>query len=88
MRIYKDLYEKVRELTHTDFEVDYKKEPDDEYVYVYNEDKINSMLEEMIYAYQDLEEQFEDYKENVSENYRQIPRNYYEEYGISEKDFH
>jgi len=87
MKIYKDLYEKLKKITLTDFEVDYKKDPDDEYVYVYSEEKINSMIEELIGAYDYIQEQFEDYKENVSENYKQIPRNYYEEYGISEKDF-
>lgn len=45
-------------------------------------------LEELYGEVETLEEQFEDYKEYVSENYKQIPKSYYEEYGISEKDFH
>lgn len=87
MKIYKDLYERTKEKTLTDFGADYKKDPDDEYVYVYNEDIINSMLEELLMEIDRLEEEYEDYKENVSENYKQIPKSYYELYGVSEKDF-
>ena len=76
MRIYKDLYEKVRKLTLTDYEVDYKEDPDDEYVYVYSEDKVNSMLDELIYLVDTLQEQYDDLKQDVANNYRYIGGNY------------
>lgn len=88
MQIDKEIYERVKKETMTDYEVQYTKDPDDDYVWVFNNHQIESMLENLLGEIIDLQERFEDYKEYVSENYKQIPRNYYEEYGISEKDFH
>ena len=46
------------------------------------------IIEELQDKYESLQEEFEDYKKDVDENYEQKPFNPYEEYGISESDFH
>ena len=88
MKIDKELYERVKKVTMTDFEAQYTKDPDDDFVWILNDYTIDSMLEELLMEIDRIEEEYEDYKEYVSENYKQIPKSYYEEYGISEKDFH
>ena len=85
MQLDKDIYERVKKATMTDFEAQYTKNPDDEYVWVFNT-QIESMLEELLGMIYDLEEKYEDYKEYVHDNYKPIDN--YELYGISEKDFH
>lgn len=46
---------------------------------------IESMIEDLVYYYHQLEEEFDDYKEYVKENYNM--KSPYEIYGISKEDF-
>lgn len=38
----------------------------------YDDDDIESMIEDLVCYYHNLEEEFEDYKQNVQDNYKQI----------------
>ena len=44
------------------------------------------IIDELLYKIDTLEEEFEDYKQYVKDNYKQ--RSPYDLYGISERDFH
>ena len=46
------------------------------------------IAEDLLYEYRKLEEEFEDYKQDVEDNYEYIGINPYKEYGVSEHDFH
>lgn len=72
MKLDKELYEKVSNLTRTDYEGLYPKDPDEEYVIVFD-DKIEAMLENLICKIDDLEEKIEDIIEDRDTNYRRIP---------------
>ena len=73
-------YEKIKEITFTDYDVIYV----DKNV-LFKENNYESMIEDLIVAYERLNEEFEDYKSNVAENYRQIP--IAEQIGIGDEDF-
>lgn len=51
-------------------------------------DALYSMIEELLYEYDLLQEKLEDTIDDRNENYQPIPFNPYDEYGISESDFH
>ena len=55
MKIDKDIYERVKKATMTDFEAQYTKDPDDDFVWVFDNYKIESMLEELLGVIYDLE---------------------------------
>lgn len=80
LEIGADNYEKIREITFTDYDVMYF----DKNV-LFKENNYRSMTEDLIVAYERLYEEFEDYKSNVAENYRQIP--IAEQIGIGDEDF-
>ena len=80
LEIDADDYEKIRKITFTDYDVIYV----DKNVLL-KENNYKSMTENLIVAYERLNEEFEDYKRNVAENYRQIP--IAEQIGIGDEDF-
>lgn len=80
LEIEVDNYEKIKEITFTDYDVMYV----DKNVLL-KENNYKSMIEDLIVAYERLNEDFEDYKSNVAENYRQIP--VAEQIGIGDEDF-
>ena len=49
------------------------------------EDDVISLLEDLVGKYQILKKEFEDYKQDVEDNYRPIP--IAEQVGISDRDF-
>ena len=49
------------------------------------EDDVISLLEDLVDQYHILEKEFEDYKQDVEDNYRPIP--VAEQVGISDRDF-
>ena len=49
------------------------------------EDDVIRLLEELVGKYQILKKEFEDYKQDVEDNYRPIP--IAEQVGISDRDF-
>lgn len=75
MRIYKDLYERTKKVTLTDYDAQYTKDPDDEYVWVH-EENVNSMLDELLCLVDKLQEEYDDLKQDVANNYRYIGGNY------------
>lgn len=50
-------------------------------------DNLVAALEDMLYEYKHKEEELEDLKQDIDNNYELKRINLYEEYGISEKDF-
>lgn len=49
------------------------------------EDDVISLLEDLVGKYQILKKEFEDYKQDIEDNYRPIP--IAEQVGISDRDF-
>lgn len=68
MKIKKDLYDRVSNLTWTDYEGIEKGEK----VYV-EEEVIESMLLDLIVEIDRLKEKYEDLENDVEENYKRIP---------------
>lgn len=60
--------------------VDYEIEP-----FEMTEDDVISLLEDLVSKYQILKKEFEDYKQDIEDNYRPIP--VAEQVGISDRDF-
>lgn len=82
MKIKKEIYDRVSDLTSTDYGVQVL---DNEYYYI-NEYSVESMFEDLFCEIDSLEEKIEDMEENIRENYRPISP--YEMYGVNERDFH
>ena len=89
MKIDRELYERVSKLTMTDYEVDYPKEPNNEFgesfVWVYDNEQIENMLQDLIIEIDRLEEKIEDIEKDREDNYEPIPVG--EQVGISDSDF-
>lgn len=74
MKDYEKILKKVSKVTLTKYETDY-----------YDSPILLLALEDMIYAYNKLQDEYEKYKEEVKENYKQI--NVSEQYDIDDRDF-
>ena len=90
MKLDRELYERVKSITMTDYEVDYPKEPDNEFgeifVWVYDNEQIENMLQDLIIEIDRLEEKIEDIEKDIEDNYKPIdPAS---QYGINDKWFH
>lgn len=80
------LFERVSKVTGTDYDIKWFDAEDiDGYIH---EDNVLAMIEDLLYELDSAKEIIEDMKRDVEENYQPIPFNPYEEYGISEDDFH
>ena len=82
MRLDKNLYDEIRKITKTDYQ--YAESSDKKEVLAYHD--VDVLIEELVYAYNNLKEEFDEFKEYVKDNYKPISP--YEMYGINEKDFH
>lgn len=81
-----DLFQRVAKATGADYDIKwFDAENIDGYIH---EDNILAMLEDLLYELDSAKEIIEDIKNDVEENYQPIPFNPYEEYGISEDNFH
>lgn len=85
MKIYKDLYERIKKITLTDYKAEYTKDPDDDYVWILSESVMNDILDNLVYELDHQIEMYEDLKQDIEDNYRKIPVS--EQVGISDKDF-
>ena len=74
---------KITEITLTDYDI---KEIDDLF-YIKTENLINA-LTDLKYEYGELEEELEDLKYDIEENYQPKKVDLYDYYGVSESDFH
>ena len=81
MELDLELYEKICDITGTDYEL---AKGNGNYVLAYHD--VDVMLRDLVCAYGVLEEQLEDLKQDIKDNYK--PISHWEEYGISEEDFH
>lgn len=78
-----DILEKASKITLTDYEIKWF---DAENINGYIEtDNLISIIEDLIYEIDRLEEKIEDIKQDIRDNYRPIP--YAEQVGISDRDF-
>lgn len=82
MKISKELYMRISDLTSTDYDGIVL---GDELFYIEPE-TIESMFEDLFCEIDSLEEKIEDMEDNIRDNYRPISP--YEMYGVSERDFH
>ena len=89
MKLDRELFEKVSSITGTEYEVDYPKEPDNEFgesfVWVYDNEQIENMLQDLICEIGRLEERIEDMKQDIEDNYKR--KTVAEQVGISDSDF-
>lgn len=76
MKIDKELYERVKKVTLTDYDAQYTKDPDDDFVWVFSENIINDMLDNLLYELDTLQEKYDDLKQDVADNYKYIGGNY------------
>jgi len=51
-------------------------------------EELIGLIEDLDYDLENLKEEFDDFKNEVKEHYKPIPFDPYDEYGISESDFH
>jgi hypothetical protein len=86
VKINKELYENISKLTGVDYEPLQYKNPDVEYLLI-PEENIGEMLEDLLAEYHRKEEQLEDLKEDLENNYEPKKIDPYEEYGLSRNDF-
>ena len=84
MKIDMWLYNRICEITNEDYEAG--KSDDEEYAILYRD--IDTIIYDLVYQYDLLEERHNDLLEDLKENYELKKFNPYEEYGISESDFH
>ena len=71
--------EKVSDITEIDYEIKDSAIP---------VDSLNCAIQDLLCAYNRLEEKYEDLKQNVEDNYVYRKLNPYKEYGVSESDFY
>lgn len=91
MIINQDVYEKIEKYTKSKYNGIFKDDGwlnDEEPSYLISDEANLNMIEDLIYEIEHWKEQYEDLKQEIEENYQQKPFNPYEEYGISESDFH
>lgn len=86
MKIDKEVYEKISEITGVDYEGMYYKDPDIDYLLVFS-DAVNNMLEDMLVEYNRKVEELEDQKEYCDQWHVNRDFDPYEEYGVSRSDF-
>ena len=73
-----DRIKEVSKVTITDYEVQGN---------FISGDTLLAALEDLLLFYHAKEEELEDLHKEISENYKFVEKNMYEEYGISESDF-
>ena len=69
----------VENITYTDYEIE------NDMIKTY---ALVNIIEDLLCAYHNLEEEKEDLEKKMQEEYKHIEKNPYIEYGISEREFH
>lgn len=77
------LYKRIMEVTDTDYEATLQK---DYNVYV-SVDSIYAMLQDLVDEYDHKEEEYNDLKEDMDNNYELKKEDVYDVYGVSRNDF-
>lgn len=76
MKLDRELYEKISNITLTEYDVVYPKEPLDSFgeanVWIYNTDSISAMLEDLLVEIGRLEEKVEDILQDREDNYKRM----------------
>lgn len=85
MKISKNLYDKVVKYTSTDYQPFIRADED---CYMLDEDRIISVIEDLLLEVSYRDEEIQDIKDDMNENYIPVRYNPYDEYGINEDDFH
>ncbi len=78
------LYEKICEITDVDYEM--AKSNDGNYVLAYHD--LDSLIKDLVCAYDVLKEELEDLKQDVKENYEPKKFDPWKEYALNPNDFH
>lgn len=82
MKISKELYKRISNLTNTDYEGIVLSED----LFYVDPEVVVAMFEDMFCEIDSLEEKIEDMEQDIRDNYKPISP--YEMYGVSERDFH
>lgn len=78
-----DIIEKASKITLTDYDIKWF---DAENINGYIEtESLISIIDDLIYEFDNLQEKIEDMEQDIRDNYRPIP--VAEQYGVSDKDF-
>lgn len=85
MKLDKELYEEIANLTGTEYDVQYRKDADYEYVDIYNNHTIESLLENLLGKYKQLEEKYDETEKYYIDNWQPIPIS--SQVNINDKDF-
>ena len=83
MNIDIELYEEISNITQTDYKPNYPKDPDVEKMLVYD---VESMLEDLLAKYKELENKYDETERYYIENWQPIPVS--KQVGLSDKDFY
>lgn len=78
LKMEEEKINEIQELTMTDY--------DAKLGYIHS-DNLVSMIDDLLYEIHNLQEKIEDMQNDIDNNYELKETNFYEEYGISEKDF-
>lgn len=81
-----ELFEKISNITGTDYEIVFANK--DEIIGFVSEENLLNMLEDLLLEIDRLKEVNEDLIKDRDENYELKKFNPYDEYGVSESDFH
>lgn len=73
-----DKIKEIESITYTDYEIE------NDMIKTY---ALVNIIEDLLCAYHELEEEKEDLEKKMQEDYNPKIENFYEEYGISERDF-
>lgn len=73
MKIDKELYERASRELMTEYDVQYTKDPDNDFVWVFSEEPIEALIEDLLTKIEALESQIKDIEQDRDENYRAIP---------------
>lgn len=84
MNISMDDFLNIQDITNAKY--NFYLAEDDEHVFV-NSETLVDMLENLYDEYQKIKNDYEEYQENVKENFVQKKADPYLEYGINERDF-
>lgn len=78
-----ELYEEISNITQTDYKPNYPKDPDEDRMLVY---EVESMLEDLLAKYKELEKKYDETERYYIENWQPIPVS--KQVGVVDKDFY
>lgn len=85
MKMPKEIYNKIVDYTHTDYEPFTNKE--EKNFVMLDEERLLGIIEDLLIELNYRDEELEDLKKDINENYIPVRTDPYDELGINENDF-